>query len=484
MRTPTILFLALLFAALPAQNPEDIKQAVGVLKDGPGAGANQLGGETSFGKIDEDWFLFLNARLDIDLGKVGFGVQAPLRFRIVDNDPPDRDDIDDVLRKEDWDEFSDYLKILRYVRYGRKGDTLHGTFGELRKASIGHGTIVHRYYNNVQVDHHRTGMTLDVNTDYGGFESLAGDLIGTGLYAGRAYLRPWSFVDEQSWWKRIGLGFTLATDLKAPYELEDASGAPVLNVVTQQPAVSAENNLRVHSDKRATVFGADIELKLLDLDLLALTPYIDLNHVVDGGTGYHQGVLGRVDIPVLSIQLEGRLEYRNLDGDYVPAYFDSFYEVQRYGFPFRDKNGLFGAAPGTEVGSVPKRRVVEVLDRADRLDGIYAEANLDAQGLFTVGGSYDDYEGPLNSNLRLFLDVPALDEFKFTCYYYKHNFDTWREAFSFDERSLFLLEGQYPLGPGLYLVARFWRVWRLDRSSGEYEPVDDISLGINMGFTF
>jgi len=98
MRTPTILFLALLFAALPAQNPEDIKQAVGVLKDGPGAGANQLGGETSFGKIDEDWFLFLNARLDIDLGKVGFGVQAPLRFRIVANDPPDRDDIDDVLR--------------------------------------------------------------------------------------------------------------------------------------------------------------------------------------------------------------------------------------------------------------------------------------------------------------------------------------------------------------------------------------------------
>jgi hypothetical protein len=89
----------------------------------------------------------------------------------------------------------------------------------------------------------------------------------------------------------------------------------------------------------------------------------------------------------------------------------------------------------------------------------------------------------------MYLDVPALEVFQFGCYYYKHNFEGASEAFTFDDKSLFLVEARYQITSFLYVLGQYWRVWQLDNDPasatyGDYQSVDDWSLGIGASYTF
>ena len=66
--------------------------------------ANRVGGLATFGRLDEDFFLNITLRLSFDREYWGVGFQVPLRLRVIDNDPQDRDDIGSVIRREDWDQ--------------------------------------------------------------------------------------------------------------------------------------------------------------------------------------------------------------------------------------------------------------------------------------------------------------------------------------------------------------------------------------------
>ena len=129
-----------------AQDPDSIKGAVGAPKDQT---KGMLGGDLNFGQIDEDWYTTIHLGFSMDLGKIGFGIQVPLRLRIYDDDPEEASD--SVFREEDWDEWTDYLKIIRFFRFGHKGDFIYVVVGDLPGATIGHGTIVNRYYNLIEV---------------------------------------------------------------------------------------------------------------------------------------------------------------------------------------------------------------------------------------------------------------------------------------------------------------------------------------------
>ena len=458
-----------------AQDPDSIKGAVGAPKDST---KGMIGGDLNFGQIDEDWYTTIHLGFSMDLGKIGFGVQVPLRLRIHDADPQEASD--SVFREEDWDEWTDYLKIIRFFRFGHKGDFIYVVVGDLPGATIGHGTIVNRYYNNVDLDHYKMGLAADLNTDYGGVETLFNNGFVTNLFAFRGYIRPWSFVDKESYLNNFAVGFSVAADVSAPYTL----GVVETDREYDLPPVETEDT--------ATVMGGDIEFKLLDTSILSLTPYMDLNGIpASGGVGYHAGILSVFHIGGVSIDLQARLEYRYFTGDYIPAYFNSYYEIQKYAYPFWDNQGR------VELRDT-KLRVLELLPDKG-LNGYYAELVFNFMDLFTIGASYDDYDGKFNSNLRIYLDVPALEVFQFGAYYYKHNFEGAGEAFTFDDKSLFLIEARYQITSFLYVVGQYWRVWQLDNNPtiddengqpidnpdyGTYVPVDDWSIGLGVSYTF
>ena len=455
---------AVVLAALPAraQDAESMKQAAKAVAGDTGT----LNGDINFGMIDEDMFMTLNLGFSMELGTVGCGVRIPLRLRRVDTDPQDAE-YGSVLRRQDWDEWTDYLKVIRYFRYGHKGDTLHLVAGELWGAGLGHGTILGNYYNNIDLDHFKVGLQLDIDTDYGGVETMMNNIFQPTLFGGRAYVRPWSFVDPDSYINNLAVGFTTVSDVTAPYTVASQSTDGGYPDVTDE--------------KATTIIGGDIEFRVLDLSWLTLTPYMDINGIVGAGVGYHAGILSVFHVPVISLDLTARIEYRYMTSDYIPVYFDSYYEIQKFAYPYKD------ASTGTEQ-QAPKRAVLERLGDG-KLNGYWAELVFKFAGLFVLGASYDDYDGPYNSNLRIYLDVPALDVVQFGAYYYRHNYEGAADAFKFDEKSLFLVEARYQFTSFLYLVAQYWRIWQLDNEPasstyGEYVPVDDWSIGLGASYTF
>jgi hypothetical protein len=470
-----------------AQTANEVKSAMGApTMESMGS----LSGDLNFEQLDGDSYLTLNLGLNFDLGKIGFGIQAPVRILVID-EAPENETLGNLLRKEDWDEWTDFLKIIRFFRYGRKGETIFFQLGDLPGATLGHGTIVNHYYNNTNVNHYKMGMQLDINTEYGGIETLLNNGFVSNLIATRGYFKPYALVDKDAYMNNLAIGFSIATDFFAPYCLENTSGNCIPDQEQspgdQKPVIDDTGSLNVSGHKAATVIGGDVEFLLLQNEVLSITPYMDLNAIVSGGVGYHAGILSVFHLPVVSIDLSTRLEYRYFTGDYIPAYFDSHYEIQKFGFPFRDTSGVFGAS-GTEVSNRPKRRVLEELEDKG-LHGYFAEMTLDIMGLAQVGASYDDYDGLGNSNLRLYLSVPALEAFQFGAYYYRHNFEGASNAFVFDDKSMFLVEGRIPLYSFLYIVGQYWRIWQLDQETGsdaygQYVAVDDWSIGLGFSYDF
>ncbi|MEL6545746.1 MAG: hypothetical protein AAFQ82_14025, partial [Myxococcota bacterium] len=142
---------------------EERFQNLGEPEDLTGGGAAGIGA----GKIDDEWFLQLQINTDFNLGKVGVGLSIPLNLRLED---PDRFSI----REEDFDEGFDYLRVVRYFRYGNKRDPFYFRIGDIAP-QIGHGTVMSRYLNNLDINTRRLGLELDVNTNYGGVETVIGD---------------------------------------------------------------------------------------------------------------------------------------------------------------------------------------------------------------------------------------------------------------------------------------------------------------------
>lgn len=81
------------------------------------------------------------------------------------------------LRQEDWrDGISSYLRLLRYVRYGFKRDSLYFRLGQLDAARLGHGSIMFLYRNNASYDARRLGIEFDADFGHFGFESVVSDV--------------------------------------------------------------------------------------------------------------------------------------------------------------------------------------------------------------------------------------------------------------------------------------------------------------------
>ena len=117
-----------------------------------------------FGGLDEDFYMSLNIGAAFQWWKLGIGVQAPLRFRVIDRAPKQ----DEVFRKEDWDEPSDWTRIVRYISWGAPGDWIYGKIGVLNGVTLGNGTLVDRYYNTIDADHFQTGVQFELNMEEGG----------------------------------------------------------------------------------------------------------------------------------------------------------------------------------------------------------------------------------------------------------------------------------------------------------------------------
>lgn len=435
---------------------------------------NRMAADVTVGQIKEDWFLQITPRLELNLGMVGLGLQIPLNLRVWDRDPNNNDDYYGIIRYEDWNDISKFVKLIRYVRLGHKRDTVYLRVGELT-ADVGHGTIMNRYLNNVDVDTFHVGTQFDVNTKYGGFETVISNVGGfispdspdSRVVGGRAYFKPYSLVDADSWLNMFALGATVITDINAPKQTQmEISGT------------TDEGKLVVTKERQMTGWGFDFEVQVLHSDLLDIVPYTDLNFLSNAGWGWHLGTLVTAKLPVgFELTIPVRLEYRRFREDYVPGYFSTFYEIERFRYP----------TGGHAIG--PKARVVRHLPDDNGINGYYGDLAFNFAGLLQVGAVLEYYDTG-DPNLQAILLVPALDFLQFKAYYARVGITSMDDAFVLkDDRSLLVAEARYELVSYVYLVGRITRKWQLESDPGKstygtYQSVDSWKFGIETSFTF
>jgi hypothetical protein len=170
-------------AALPAKKPADDEGdaqfrasfATGALTMPSGT----PGGEQDFFAYAEPEVLF-QANDDFVLA-----AGANLRFRVIDLTPKQTaTDYGANLRREDWDELSDFGQILHELRMGSSGSAFQLKAGQVENFTLGLGHLVSRYDNRTDENYHPAGATLQIDTGPVRVQGLVSDLLAGRLFAG------------------------------------------------------------------------------------------------------------------------------------------------------------------------------------------------------------------------------------------------------------------------------------------------------------
>ena len=420
---------------------------------------------------------------EFNLGPVGIGLGLPIDLLVWNDDnccgpdpdaqgnhPHSRDykTYGGVIRKRDWDEPQDYARLIRFVRYGHKRDPVYVLAGQLWGATLGHGTLVNRYANSLNLDHPKFGLALDLNGTYFGIETLTDYLTNPALLGTRAYVRPFGDTPIARGW---ALGVTFVADRTAPRHLATNSDGSLQQDSVGNPIIDVNNAIYAG--------GVDTEYELLHNSIISLLPYVDLNRIAGAGNGLHAGVLTDIylPIPLLEVNVEARLEYRMMQAGYIPEYFDQTYDLGRV---------QYAVTSGTSTTYAPKYTVAQAAHVAaadpGAIDkkGYYGELAFGFAGFLQIGGLYQNYEGdPNGASLGLFATLPKIELVKISGYYLRKNMKPgFDDAFKLDERSLLAASLAYKIFGPLYLRVDFQRRWQLQPGATQITAINNFQAGI------
>jgi hypothetical protein len=320
--------------------------------------------------IDGNVFYLFTMTPEFAFGKFGLGIDLNLRFNTKGQ-----------IRTGDYVHFGDFLRIIRYARWGLKGDPFHIRVGALDDSRLGHGFILYYYRNSASYDLRRTGIELDADFDKYGFESVYSDVTASSLLGLRGYVRPVKFTPAASV-PIIGgfeAGATYVTDLDKNSNTTPGSSGDFL-------ITDAKNNSAM------AIYGFDLGLPLLSLASVKSTLYSDYAKIKAYGNGaavgldFHFSGMGLFTI--------GAKYERRWSGDqFLPSYFDAMYEHDRYIM--------------TDTAHFVSKATA--LQYAQKSQGYYGEIILSILNTFNIIGGYQAPVGVRNQGIfHAELQTPAV----------------------------------------------------------------------------
>ena len=366
----------------------------------------------------------ISFRPEISFSEVGVGLDLNLDF-----------DSEGKLRTENFNEASDYLSIIRYVRYGLKNDPVFIKVGALDYYTLGHGSIMQHYNNSPTYDNRRIGLVADIDFGKFGIESIMGSFSPAGVFGFRAYVRP--------------LQFSSAADIPILGNLE--VGASYVTDLNEDAGVISGNYLntsqefKVVSDTGAiSIIGFDIGLPLLNSSVADITLYADYSKIVNFGSGVATGIMFDFNFSTL-LNISAKLERRFNNGKYIPAYFNSLHEIER--FKVDSATGGF-TSKALSLNSI-----------TENMNGFYGDLLIRVLNLFDIYGSYQRLDKESKSgilNLRTAIE-PESAPFVLRAGYDKINIQSEKDLFTLDDRSYLFAEVGYK--PVEYILVSIIYSW-------------------------
>ena len=394
--------------------------------------------------IDNQAYYTISFHPDISIGKFGIGLGLNLLY----NADTGR------IRPPDWDSGYDYARILRYLRYGHKGDRLYSRIGALDVERLGHGFILNLYNNQLNYDERKLGLILDADLGWFGFESLTNNLGRFEVLGGRAYLRPFN-KSPMAFLKHLAVGGTYVADV----DPDQWRG----------------------TDDGIAVWGADVEIFLKKTDAWKIMLYGDHAQIQDYGSG--QAVGFRTDYSTLRgwFRAGVNVERRFLGKEFIASYFGPFYEILRHttlGELIEFYESLGGDSLGIPkdviglIGDFPVNQQMLLPMMTEKRNGWYAALTMEMFKVVRVMGFYQkvdgqDKSGMLHLGAGLSESVPFL---AVEATYDKWGIGSFKDIRTLNYQSLARVGVGWKIKPYLLLYMDYiWNfVW--DEELEQYKP--------------
>lgn len=444
-----ILFILIVLLSIPSfAQFENLPPSCGSL----------IGGGFGMNWIDGKPYYSFSLRPEFSLGNWGLGLD--LRFDI---------DANGNLRKENFNEMSDYLSIIRYIRYGEKGDPLYAKLGALDYYTLGHGSIMYNYNNSPSYDARKIGLVFDVDFGNFGFESIYSKFAEAGVVGLRGYVRPLKFTDAGSI-PIIGdmeVGATYAGDFNK-----------YAGVISGYYNASTNQVVKTNDKGSMDIVGADIGFPLFAFDLAKLQYYVDYAKIINFGSGVSTGLLftfSGLGLVSGSVKLERRFNGKH----YIPAYFNSMYEIQRFQFN------------STATGTTSITSKAHELEAAtDPANGYFGSLFINVLGAFNIVGSYERLDkNPTSGIFHAQTEIaPNSLPFIFDAGYDKTNIRSEKDLFTLDNRSYLYAELGYKPYPFLIVSMvynwTFTPVRDANNNIIDYKPQRRVEPRVSLVFPF
>lgn len=421
------LFLFISFNSLLFAQFEQLKQNEALL--GGGFGLTWIDGRPHYA---------FRLYPEVQFSNVGIGLDFNLEFT-----PEGK------VRSENFNEFTDYLSIIRYVRYGRKHDPLYFRIGALDYATLGHGSIMYLYNNSPTFDARKIGIEFDIDFNNFGFETVYGNFGQSGILGLRGYVRPLQFTDLSAVpiLGKLEIGATITTDTDVNSGIISGNYNPVEN-----------SFFPTLTEGKITIIGFDVGLPLLRTGIIDFDIYFDHAKIIKFGSGSALGSI--IDFKALGlITLKAKLERRFNNEQYLPSYFNSLYEIER--FQLDKSSGLV-------------KSKIQQLKVSAAGNGYFGELLMNMLGFFNVLGSFQKLDKVSNSGiLHLWTIInPESSPYLFRAGCDKINIKSFSDLFKMDDRSYLFTEFGYRIQQ--YLLLSMVYSWT-------YTPIRDRSENI-IGF--
>jgi hypothetical protein len=411
----------------------------------PNPNKGNLTGGLGMTWIDGQPYYAFRFRPEISFSKIGVGLDLNLEFSSQGK-----------LRKENFNETSDYLSIIRYVRYGMKKDPVYVKLGALDFYTLGHGSIMYYYNNSPGFDTRTIGAVVDLDFNKFGFESIYSNFAQAGVLGMRGYVRPLQYTSAASIpiIGNLEVGATFAGDFNKN------SGKIIIPQISTLPKVDDKGSVNI--------IGLDLGLPLFNFSMANASLYFDYVKIMDFGSGAASGIiLGLNGLGIFNAS--AKLERRWNNAHYMPAYFNSLYEIERY---------------TDSVSS--KATSLEYLKAAE--NGYYGELGISVLGTFNIVGGLQKLDNHSGGVLHLTADV-APSGFSFVARAgYDKVFIDGADVFKLNDRSILFTELGYKPYPFMIVSMVYqWTFTPIRNSDKEitgYKPQKKIEPRISFVYPF
>ncbi|MDG1224779.1 MAG: FecR domain-containing protein [Candidatus Marinimicrobia bacterium] len=486
--------------------------------DAPSAPKKPFGMGLGIGSATIDGTLYNQLALRPEINFAGIGIGLDLVVYMDD---------EGNIRQDEWD-FDDnpdliYDKIL-YVRYGEKSSPIWAKYGSIENMTLGQGGLMKGYSNMMEFP---TVRRVGINTGFN-IGSIGGEVFlsnikdlsrGGTIFGLRAQYKisdnlpitiglnyisdanmfsamkdkdgdsfPDVFddfpTDSTLWNDTDGDGWAdPGHGLSVPDSLIDidADGDNIVDTIDDSVMIKARPFSINDNKASVSAWSFDVSYPVLTSKMLSLTVYTEFNSLMfpevstigeSSDTLFYRPERSGSGITLPGIRsklfglLDLSLEYRSVQGSYVPQFFDQAYDLNR----------VLSVSQGTSTTVKTKdMSIFEDYDNKASSSGVYGSANMSILNLLNFNASYASMKADtleFNSfNSVLTLNTDNIPKLSVATAFYRRNND--KDPFDFKNPSANTVMGYrvgYEMSKGVSLIWEYSEFYR-DNGSGELEPI-------------